>query len=750
MMVRRGLLPMVLLLSGIGIQAAQASGDFGCSLSWSLKRDQLDACNSLPFLSPANDSRVNLRLLLADQGLEPLPDQPVSQFDEQMGYGLVPFSIDRLSGPQDGAPTGDSADGTTDGTTVVETPAAPSAADAAAAALADLAKQIGVTPEATGTATADTAANLFASGEGSRCASNDDATARTFLEQLVASTELPDAERKALARGRLALLGACTWDQAQQAAIAPQGVQSPLGKQFADYLQGAMAFYAGDFPAATRAFTGLAGSGQAWLKETAGYMAARTLLNQAQANSFDDMGYPKLENVDQPTLDAAEKAFDQYLQAYPSGLYAGSAQGLLRRVAWLRGDRTKLAAEYAALLARPNTPPQSLPLDALVQEADNKLLTQVAPADVTDPHLLAVLDLMQMRHRDPGADGTAFALADLQAQKPRFISDPTLYGYLVSAFHFYVEADADKTLQGLPDALPTAAPDYLEFSRQTLRGFALEAKGDWAGAQDLWLKLMPLVQQQPLQRAQLDLALAMNYERSGRLATVFAPDSPIQTPQIRQILLRNLAGPALLRQQAKAARAPETEQDTALFTLLYKDLLRGHYRDFGSDLALLPDPLPEKPSVPWDQSLSLFHWDGKTAESDYTCPSIRDIAATLQRSAGSPEGLNCLGEFILRNGLDSYSLDHQPDAQDLGGTATEFPGKIYSRLDGYMQVIGDSKASRNDRAYALYRAINCFAPSQNNGCGPQDIPTAQRKQWFQTLKSRYPNTSWAKTLKYYW
>ena len=102
-MIRRGLLPMVLLLGGVGIQAAQASGDFGCGVTWSLKRDGLDGCNNLPFLSPANDSRVNLRLLLADQGLAPMPDGPPSQYDREMGYALVPFPLDRL-GPQDEAP----------------------------------------------------------------------------------------------------------------------------------------------------------------------------------------------------------------------------------------------------------------------------------------------------------------------------------------------------------------------------------------------------------------------------------------------------------------------------------------------------------------------------------------------------------------------------------------------------------------------------------------------------------------------
>ncbi|MGH6840481.1 MAG: hypothetical protein ACREDV_00060, partial [Methylocella sp.] len=48
-------------------EPAWASGDFGCSISWTLKRTRLD-CDNLAFLSPGNDSRVNLQLLLLDAG----------------------------------------------------------------------------------------------------------------------------------------------------------------------------------------------------------------------------------------------------------------------------------------------------------------------------------------------------------------------------------------------------------------------------------------------------------------------------------------------------------------------------------------------------------------------------------------------------------------------------------------------------------------------------------------------------------
>lgn len=69
---------------------------------------------------------------------------------------------------------------------------------------------------------------------------------------------------------------------------------------------------------------------------------------------------------------------------------------------------------------------------------------------------------------------------------------------------------------------------------------------------------------------------------------------------------------------------------------------------------------------------------------------------------------------------------------------------------GYQQLLDNPQSSREERAYALFRAINCYAPSAINGCDDQDIDKEQRRQWFQTLKRQYADTPWAQRLKYYW
>jgi hypothetical protein len=55
------------LLAGLQAPAALASSDKTCQPSWRpLIADRLSACNNLAFLSPGNDSRVDLQLLLDD------------------------------------------------------------------------------------------------------------------------------------------------------------------------------------------------------------------------------------------------------------------------------------------------------------------------------------------------------------------------------------------------------------------------------------------------------------------------------------------------------------------------------------------------------------------------------------------------------------------------------------------------------------------------------------------------------------
>lgn len=706
------------LCAGVSLQA-QASGDDSCYPDWRVSQDSLTACSNMPFLSPGNDSRTNLRLLLAAKKNAPLTPNALGEDDLAQGFGPVPFPVYRL----------------------VPRPPEGQAPEEQGAELAQLLASLGIQREATAAA-----GDQFLWGEGSRCRSNNVQSATEFVRQVV-KADVPANERVLLANARLKLLGNCDWQG--EVLLEPQLIASTQGRELTTYLLAAADFYSGRFVYAERGFAAVTVTTLPWLKETAVYMIARASLNHAQENAFDEYGLPQRQAVDKSALDEAEHSFLSYLKTYPQGDYAASARGLLRRVHWLAGDAAKLADDYAWQLTEASDAERNGSIDELVEETDNKLLTSYAET-IRNPLLLAINDLMWMRANNP----PKLTRATLDAQKAAFANEPALYDYLQAAFALYVEHQPDTALKHLPPTLP-ASLDYLAFSQQTLRGLALEAKNDWKGAETLWLQLLPLAKQ-PLQREQLELALAMNYERSGQLAKVFAADSPIQTAQVRYILLRSVAGPELLRQQISQASDP-LERRTAQFVLLYKDLLRGQFATFAEDLQQLPaspaaDKIGTSLGYVYDggQALTLFRWSGDKAPSGYTCPTIAQTASTLQNDAKNPHALNCLGEFILRNGLDGMPLEEARSAGSLGSTASGFSGETFSRLDGYKQVIANPKAPRDDKAYALFRAINCYAPSGYNSCGGEDVDKAVRKGWFRQLKTGFADTQWGKSLQYYW
>ncbi|RMT66197.1 hypothetical protein ALP29_03854 [Pseudomonas syringae pv. avii] len=719
---RIGLLsPLALaLLAGFSLPA-QASSDDSCYPDWRVSRDSYEPCSNQPFLSPGNDSRVNLRLLLADKKAAPLAPNALGEDDLAQGFGPVPFPVYRLVPVP---ATNEEPDNKAD--------------DSRTAELDTLLQPLGIKREEY-----KTAGQAFLNGEGSRCRSNDDDSATAFISQVI-KAQMPPAERDVLVKARLQLLTTCDWSrQVVDAQLTP----SANAQLFRTYLQAAGDFYSGRFDYAERGFAAAATSDVPWLKETALYMTARTSLNQAQAEAFDEYGMPQREHVDKSALSDAEEGFLSYLKHYPQGDYVASARGLLRRVHWLANDDARLAEDFTWQFTEATEAQRNVSVDELVEEADLKLL-MVGNKAANSPMLQVVSDLMAMRAHTP----PLLSREDLDKQKSTFASEPALFDFLQASYALYVEHQPDAALKHLPADVPSSL-DYFAFSQQTLRALALEAKQDWKAAEALWLQLLPLAKQ-PLQRDQLELALAMNYERSGQLAKVFAADSPISAKQVRYILLRNVAGPDLLRQQIANASDP-TERQSAQFVLLYKDLLRGQYATFADDLkqaSLSDDKLGTSLGYTYTsgQTLKLFQWNGDKAESGYACPSIAQTAATLQNEAKNPHALNCFGEFILRNGLDGMPLEQPRAAGSLGSTDSDFKGETFSRLDGYKQVIANAKAPKTDKAYALFRAINCYAPAGYNSCGGEDVAPAVRKAWFRQLKSGFADTQWGKSLQYYW
>lgn len=676
---------------------ARASGDIGCTPSWKLDHTELTGCDNIAIFSPGNDTRVNLAILMAELQGRKLPRKPGALREGNRAEPLFDWIVyrdtlfTRVPSPDD---------------------------------------------------------SYYSRGEGSRCLSDGSGSA-AFEAAVNASKKLPAAEKAALVAARKGLQSNCS------AVTAPPSigseVRSAAGREFAAYIAGAHAFYDGDFQTAAVRFASLRNSSQPWLKETARYMIGRVEVNRAQIGAFDEYGYYNGPGkAAQKTIAAAETAFRIYLRDYPKGLYATSARGLIRRAYWLGGNVDKLTAEYRALLAEPDETARGISNAELADEIDNKLIPLLSPDNTSDPVFLAVVDLMRMRHADDGSQSGStpvLSRSELEAQRPRFTDEPQLFETLLAAHSYYVANAPGDVLKLVPAGKVQGA---FGLNRQTLRAMALEKTRD-ADVRGVWAGLLGDAEA-PYPRLALELALALHDERHKGLDRIFAPGSPIGNPTIREILLMNVAGPDLLRRQARDPKAPQHERDVALFTLLYKGLTRGAYRDFISDVALVPSGAPADTwfyDLVMVEKVPLGIFAAKP-DGGYPCPVVRDTAARLAAAPRDPSALLCLGEFTRSNGFDQIPLDSQPPRDELGGSPSLFPGAPYSRLELYKGVMADPKAGANERAYALYRAVRCYAPSGSNTCGGVEVPTATRKAWYNRLKAEYPATVWAKELKYYW
>ena len=708
------------LVCALGSGSALASGDYSPAKVYALIQADID--NNVPFLAPTNDTRATLLLLLADAGLARphIPRSYDASNKPDPNGAQTPLDLDTFAAVFDDRPP----------------PAADNSGDS-------------------GDSGDSTDSTDFIDGQGDLCRSNA-AGGDSYLSAL-SSSAVPKAEQAVLAAARTALLSACT----TPVNLPAGAIRSAQGKEFATYLTAAGAFYGNDFAEARPGFAGLVNSSQPWLRQAARYMIARVDLNAAQSGAFGDYGELTLQNVGASPLSSADAEFRSYLQDYPRGDYAASATGLLRRVAWLAGDHVKLSDEYGEAFNAPSGMRNVSALD-LAYEADNKLLSSAKLQELHEPRLLATLDLTGMRRLD--GKPAALSRVALESQRATFKGQEDLYAYLLAAYAFYDEDNPAAALKLLDHTPAGPHMSYVQFSLQVLKGLALEGVHDRAGARAQWLALVPLAEP-VLQRSAVELALAQNYERDGDLAAVFAPGSPIHNPTYRETLLTYSAGPDLLRQRATAADTVAHERQLATYDLLFKELTRGRYAAFVDDLRLLPSNLPadvsyDKLGIGTDSAPSLvdFNWAGGADSDGFACPSIRAIAATLAKTPRAERSLMCLGEFLRINSYDGFLRGDTPAPApgeaglpvQLSSLPSQFPDVGISRLDIYKTIIADAKAEPDVRAYALFRAINCWAPSGYNSCDSTDAPESQRKSWFNQLKSRYGGTVWAAKLKYYW
>ena len=576
-------------------------------------------------------------------------------------------------------------------------------------------------------------------------------TLSDFFAALLADTTLTPELRQTLAKTRLLVDGSSNAQDELNKLTVPEGSAAA----FRDYLQAANQFYAGNYTAARQSFTALSSNPQPWIAETASYMLMRNALNASSENANGEYGDFDVTKVDKTLAQQARDSADTYLKKWPQGKYADSTQGLLRRINWYLQDWNTLATLYEHILPQAA---DSDALSALINESDNKLLSK----DLTwgdgyflsapDASLLTFIQTLRLM-RDNQCENHAHCVdqAYLDGLKADFEKNKRadLWNYL-RLMLAYNKQDYATVVKDITPAQSLPEHNILAFSEQALYGDALMGQQQWDAARDHWLHLLDLskdVEQQQLLQAKLAATLV----NSNALEKIFAPDSRITNLRYRSLVMKTKATPELLRQQA--GKGPNNEERTiALHTLLTQDLAQGHYADWLQDKSLLTAITAAIPGEAFDDvDVSVFKWTGTDPEKAYACASLNDTVGVLSKNPQDGHALNCLGEFFRTTQTEvSLAKDRGGnDALDVATRQDDFSGKPH-RLAWYQQVINDTKAEPEDKSYALYRAVMCYAPSGYNDCGGEDVDKAVRKAWFLQLKRDYPGSVWAKSLKYYW
>ncbi|POT58332.1 hypothetical protein C3432_10580 [Citrobacter amalonaticus] len=570
-----------------------------------------------------------------------------------------------------------------------------------------------------------------------------------FNAALLADTSLTPDQRHTLALARMKLFyGTGIKALTETLSAFPADSNAIL---FSSYISGVAHFYSGDYDAATQDFTLLLESKQPWLTETAQYMLMRTALNKSSQNSVGQYGDFDIARIDREEAQLAQKEAQTYLQRWPEGLYADSARGMLRRINWYLQAWPPLAGLYEQAFRQTIDAPQ---LRSLVSEYDNALGMQFLEGPTLDafPDAPLVSYIELLRALRLNRDNKPTLTQDrLDASKPVFEKNGKLPLWRNLQLNLWLATDNDAAvLQAVTPAQTLPAHDILAFSEQVLYGEALMGQKQWPAARHFWQQLLKLSQDHEQQQyIQAKLAATLVY--SGDIAAIFAPDSPVTNLRLRSRVLKTQASPELLRQQA--SQGPGNEERTiALHTLLVRDLTENRFADWLRDKALVSAITQPVISEAFDDvNVSIFEWNGDNAQAGYVCRSLDETVTVLSKNANDAHALNCLGEFfratqthvdLWKDGTGNGVLEAAIDRKH--------PWGQYDRQSYYQQIITSPQAEPEDKSYALYRAVMCYAPSGMNECGGEEVDKLQRKGWFTQLKTQYPGSPWAKKLKYYW
>ena len=675
---------------------AHAGVENYCQPSFVISSNRYDACSQLPILDPANDNQSNMLLLLSDLGLA---DLGTIQADKNMWdavYGTVPFDASTLLSMSHNKIANHRAQFKTNTTFYDE-----------------------------------------------RCATLETGQA-LFIQQVQTNPNILAAEKRQLIQERNTLKQ-CN-DKIPLIAVDP--TWSVTARQYASYLNASIAFYNANFSTATKIYSALTNVDDPWLKETSQYMLIRTTLNSAYATGVNPYGDVDLSKINPNILKQFLDNITTYLKRYPNGQYVASARGFMRRGFWLSRRQDLLLNELVWQLNNSKSKYYNLEISNFPAEVDRQVFGSASfnTQNLNEPFFLTIYDLMQMR--DSSAEGyRPITWTQLNTQHDKFKNQPALFQYLQATQLFFIQKKPQQALEYLPKTAPDINT-YLGLSQAFLKGRILEKTVSAQQAENYWNQ--QLAQSKTAnQRGLFEMALSQHLNAQQNYAAFIGKDAKISQINLQKNFITRIANENSLQKIIQSNQSTIDQKQTATYILLKKSLAHQNYTLFNQYYNAMPqDALQYKAYNSLEKfknkpPFANFIWKGSSITPQIKCADLITLSTKL---AQAPQDLTlnlCLGEYMRSD----KSYDTQYNADEV--TTDRFKGRLFTRGQVYKEIIKHS--DKGDlQAYALFRAIQCYAPSGNNDCNDPDVAKSTRKQWYDQIKRDYPETSWAKSLKYYW
>lgn len=677
-----------------------AGVDTRCSPTTDIQTNTYTACDNLPALTPANDNQTNMLLLLSDLGLAKIniPQTKASLWETE--YSTVPFEAKMI-------------------TQHVKNGALNARQN-----------------------------NINEISDYNEHCNSIKQGAQDFIQQVKANKLLSNIEKNNLIKARQNIKDC----DKKNSFITVDANSSLTAQQFSSYLNGIISFYNANFSTATKIFTALKNSNQPWIQETSYYMLVRSSLNEAYQSGVGEYGDLDLQKLNSNLLTGFFNNTTQYLKKYPTGLYAASTRGTLRRGFWLSGRHDLLVNEFVWQINNPKSPFYNLEIENIAYEIDRHIFqsSKFNPKNLKDPFFLAIYDLMQMRKPET-SDDTVISWSALNAQKDIFKDQKALFQYLQASHLFYVQNKPQEALKYLNQSQASnSINNYLELSLVLLKGRISEKAERNQNTQKYWEFWLNKAKNDE-QRGLFEFMLFPYYVEQQNAERFIGLNAHIKQLSLVKSFIQNKANEKSLMHIVQHPSSTPEQKLVATYTTLNKALIHQNYGLFNQAFQYLPKnsnlykysstdhaPYQDQPFV------GNFLWKGATISPTLKCPELSSLTQSLEKKPTDTQLQLCLGEFIRSD--NGYNTNNEAINENMNPT---FKGAIFKRGSVYKNII-KSDFSPEMKAYALYRAVQCYAPSAINDCLDEDVPKAVRKQWFDQLKQDYPNTSWAQSLKFYW